>query len=118
TGIGVLRKSGLMASGSSYRLRMLPRSGGAGTNNRRPIWMTAWRFATDYVEIAAVRIAFEGFLHQQGQRVYAATLVGMTRSDPHPTPKRNGDHRRRSWTPMEPDGQKRRQQREQTLCCL
>src|SRR6266699_1129386 len=52
-------------------------------------------FAAEHVEIAAVRIALEGFLHQQGQGVHAAAHVGVARRNPHPTPRRNWDHRRR-----------------------
>jgi hypothetical protein len=39
--------------------------------------------SAEHVEIAAMRITLEGFLHQQGQRVYAAAHVGA-RSIPGP----------------------------------
>jgi hypothetical protein len=39
-----------------------------------------------HVEIAAVRITLEGFLHQQGQRVHAAAHIGMARRNPYPYP--------------------------------
>src|SRR5438552_11699153 len=51
--------------------------------------------ATEYVKVAAMRIAFEGFLHQQGQRVHAPAHVGMAGRYPHPHARWNGDHRRR-----------------------
>src|SRR5262249_3215787 len=51
--------------------------------------------AAEHVEVAAVWIAPQRFLHEQGERVHAATHVGMARRDPHPHPRRNRDHRRR-----------------------
>src|SRR4029453_1472247 len=51
--------------------------------------------ATEHVEIAAVRVAPEGLLHQQGQRVHAATHIGVTGRNPDPYAGRNGDHRGR-----------------------
>ncbi|MCP3397133.1 MULTISPECIES: hypothetical protein [unclassified Bradyrhizobium] len=52
-------------------------------------------FATEHVEIAAVRVSLEGFLHQQAQRVHAATHIGVAGRNPHPHARRNGNHRRR-----------------------
>src|SRR4029453_2206132 len=49
--------------------------------------------ATEHVEIAAVRVAPKGFLHQQGQRVHAATHIGVTGRNPDPYAGGNGDHR-------------------------
>src|SRR5579862_5739884 len=51
--------------------------------------------SAEHVEIAAVRITLEGFLHQQSQRVHAATHVSVAGRDPHTYPGRNRDHRRR-----------------------
>src|SRR6516165_2389215 len=52
-------------------------------------------FATEHIEVAAVRVALEGFLHQHGQRVHAAAHVGVASRNPHPHARRNGDHRGR-----------------------
>lgn len=52
-------------------------------------------FATEHIEVAAVRVSFEGFLHQQAQRVHAATHIGVAGRNPHPHARRNGDHGRR-----------------------
>src|ERR1700684_1602580 len=51
--------------------------------------------ATEHVEVAAVRVSRERFLHQQGQRVHAATHIGVAGRNPHPHARRNGDHRSR-----------------------
>src|SRR5207302_1820690 len=51
--------------------------------------------ATEHVEVAAMRVALEGFLHQHGQRVHAAAHVGVAGRNPHPHARRNGDHRGR-----------------------
>src|ERR1700732_5580953 len=40
--------------------------------------------AAEHVEIAAVSIALEHFLHLQGQRVHAAAHVGAAGGHPHP----------------------------------
>ncbi|MFK4380956.1 hypothetical protein [Bradyrhizobium sp. USDA 223] len=37
----------------------------------------------------------ERFLHQQSQRVHAATHIGVAGRNPHPHARRNGDHRAR-----------------------
>jgi hypothetical protein len=52
-------------------------------------------FATEYVEVSAVRVAFEGLMHQHGQRVRAAAHVGVAGRNPHPDGGQNGDHRDR-----------------------
>src|SRR5713101_4065069 len=51
--------------------------------------------AAEYVEIAAMRITLERFLNRQGQRVHAATHVGMACRDPYPHSRSDRDHRRR-----------------------
>src|SRR5215470_12716840 len=48
--------------------------------------------AAEYIEVAAVRVALEGFLHQQGQRVHAAPHVGVAGRNPYPHGGRNRDH--------------------------
>jgi hypothetical protein len=52
-------------------------------------------FATEYVEVSAVRVAFEGLMHQHRQRVRAAAHVGVAGRNPHPDGGQNGDHRER-----------------------
>src|SRR5437868_6249387 len=52
--------------------------------------------AAENVEVAAMRIALEGFLHPQGQRVHPAAHVGVAGRNPHPHPGGNRDHRRHS----------------------
>src|SRR5258708_6117939 len=49
--------------------------------------------AAEHIEIAAVRIALERFLHLQGQRVHAAAHVGAARGNPHPYSRSHWDHR-------------------------
>src|SRR6202161_3820524 len=51
--------------------------------------------ATEHVEVAAVRVSRERFLHQQAQRVHAATHIGVAGRNPHPHARCNGDHRKR-----------------------
>ena len=51
--------------------------------------------ATEHIEVATVRVSLEGFLHQQAQRVHAATHIGVAGRNPHPHARRNRDHRRR-----------------------
>src|SRR6476659_5688278 len=51
--------------------------------------------ATEHIEVAAVRVALEDFQHHQGQRVHAATHIGVAGRNPHPYGGRNGDHRSR-----------------------
>src|SRR5258706_1631884 len=51
--------------------------------------------ATEHVEISAMWVALEGFLHQQGQRVHAAAHVGVAGRNPHAHARRNGNHRGR-----------------------
>src|SRR5215510_7483675 len=41
-----------------------------------------------------MRVALEGLLHQQGQRVHAAAHVGVAGRNPHPNARCNGDHHR------------------------
>src|SRR5215831_11050308 len=48
------------------------------------------------VKITTMRIAVEGFLHQQRQRVHATAHVGMARRDPYLDARCNRDHR---WRP-------------------
>src|SRR5258707_12104002 len=52
-------------------------------------------FATEHIKVASVRVAPEGFLQQQGERVHAATHIGVAGRNPHPHARRNGDHRSR-----------------------
>nr|WP_247973407.1 hypothetical protein [Bradyrhizobium sp. 195] len=47
-------------------------------------------FATEHIEVAPVRVSRERFLHQQDQRVHAATHIGVAGRNPHPHARRNG----------------------------
>ena len=50
-----------------------------------------------YVGSGLAKVAPKGFLHQHGQRVHAATHIGVAGRNPHPDGGRNGDHRGRPF---------------------
>src|SRR5258705_5788597 len=48
--------------------------------------------AAEHVEVAAMRVALQRFLHQQRQRVHAATHVGVAGRQPNAHPRGKRDH--------------------------
>jgi len=50
--------------------------------------------ATEYVEVAGMRIALQSLLYLDRQAVHAAPHIGVPDRQPHPYARRDRDHRR------------------------